>query len=93
MVLLEAQACGVPIVAFNCETGPAEIIRDGESGYLVPTFDTNYMADRILELIDHPEKRQEFSRQARINSNNFSPEIINHRWDRLVLSLTKNTSL
>lgn len=87
MVLLEAQACGLPVVAFNCETGPAEIISDGESGYLVPTFDTNQMADRIIELIDHPERRHKFSIQARNNSDRFSPELINMKWDRLVQSL------
>lgn len=34
MVLLEAQAYGLPIISFNCDTGPAEVIKDSENGYL-----------------------------------------------------------
>lgn len=41
MVLLEAQSYGLPIVSFDCDTGPAEIITHGNNGYLVECFDTN----------------------------------------------------
>ena len=51
-MLLEAQAAGLPIVSFDCPTGPAEIVTDGVNGYLIPTYDTDAMARRVNEIIE-----------------------------------------
>jgi len=53
-VLIEALACGCPVVSTDCPSGPAEILQDGEYGRLVPTGDPEALADGIVETIDDP---------------------------------------
>lgn len=52
MVLLEAQSYGLPIVSFDCNTGPAEIINDGFNGFLVKNDEILDLADNILKIIN-----------------------------------------
>ena len=52
MVLLEAKSNGLPLVSFDIETGPSEIIRDGENGFLVPPYDIECMEEKICRLIE-----------------------------------------
>ena len=53
-VYLEALASGVPVVGTRVD-GAAEVIRDGVNGYLVAPGDVRGMADRVLELLAHPD--------------------------------------
>lgn len=87
MVLLEAQACGLPIVAFDCETGPAEIVHHGLDGFLVKPNDFDEMSDRLLELATDPDKRKAFGASARENIKRFLPEEIFKQWDEVFRNL------
>lgn len=90
MVLLEAEAFGVPIVAFACKCGPRDIITDGRDGFLVPEGDINILADRILQLMEDENLRQRMGRAAKQNSQRFlEPDIMN-RWIALFYSLEGN---
>lgn len=53
-VLVEAMMCGCTPVATNCPTGPREVLRDGEFGYLVPVRDPTALAAGILQALDRP---------------------------------------
>lgn len=80
MVLLEAQAHGLPIISFDCETGPSEIISDQEDGFLIPTFDVNEFADKLILLANDEDLRLRMSQQALINRRKFSKEAIVQQW-------------
>ena len=88
MVLLEAQACGLPAIAFNCETGPSDIINNGKDGYLIQDFDIKLMSEKLLELCGDFNKRDQFGKNARENIKKFMPDRIFDKWDKLFSELT-----
>jgi glycosyltransferase involved in cell wall biosynthesis len=53
-VLVEAMACGTPVVSTDCPHGPREILEDGRLGPLVPPENPDAMADAISRTLDHP---------------------------------------
>lgn len=52
--LVEAMACGTPVVATDCRSGPAEILAGGQYGHLVPVADANALAKAIIETLENP---------------------------------------
>ncbi|MBM3267050.1 MAG: glycosyltransferase [Candidatus Sericytochromatia bacterium] len=60
----EAAACGLPIVATRVGGNP-EIVRDGETGTLVPPRDPQALSRALEDLLGHPERRSEYGRRAR----------------------------
>ena len=84
MVLLEAKAHCLPIVSFDCETGPAEIITDGSDGYLIPCFDMNMMAFRINALIQDVEKRISMASHTLENIEKYQVDEITFQWKSLL---------
>lgn len=64
--LMEAMALGLPVVATDCPCGgPAELIRDGENGKLVPVKDVEAMAETMLFMLQHKEEAEAMGREAR----------------------------
>lgn len=81
MVLLEAQAFGLPIVAFDCDTGPAEVVEHRTTGLLVKAGDTNQLADSLLMMINITNSEYEMMSANTIeNSQNFSIQSIIKTW-------------
>ena len=64
MVFLEAQSCGVPVVAFN-NGGIPEVVKDGETGYLVPLGDYDRFLRAIKKLLAEEKIRTQMSSSAR----------------------------
>jgi glycosyltransferase involved in cell wall biosynthesis len=58
-VLIEALACGCPVVSTDCPSGPHEILEGGRYGSLVPVGDERAMANAIAQILDHPPDRNE----------------------------------
>ena len=83
MVLLEAMACGIPCVSFDCPYGPSDIIHDGEDGFLVKHLDTTALAERICYLIENPEIRKEMGEKAKRNIKRYSRENVMAQWTEL----------
>ena len=84
MVMLEAAAAGIPIVAFDCETGPAEIIVSGQTGFLVTQDDTTDFARAVLELMGDRSMRVRFSGAAKARAGLFSSCQIIEKWRHLL---------
>lgn len=63
MVMAQAMACACPVIASN-HTGAADLYDDGEEGYIVPTRDSQALAKKLQDLIDHPDWRQAMSVRA-----------------------------
>jgi len=53
-VVLEANACGTPVVAFSCPGGTAEIIEEGTNGFLAACEDTRALAEMLQKASSHP---------------------------------------
>lgn len=53
-VLVEAMACGTPVVSTDCPSGPAEILEGGKWGHLVPVGDEKALAEAVLETLNDP---------------------------------------
>lgn len=84
VVLLEAKISGLPVVSFDCNAGPNEIINDGVDGYLIPCYNTKAMAEKICDLIEGYELRKSFSVHSCDNIYKFSQEAALNKWFKLI---------
>ena len=80
MVLLEASACGLPLVAFDVPVGPKALIKEGYNGYLIKDRDIDKMADRIINLFENQEKMKELGKNAKENVNQYLPDNVMKKW-------------
>ncbi|MEO0603229.1 MAG: N-acetyl-alpha-D-glucosaminyl L-malate synthase BshA [Myxococcota bacterium] len=64
LAALEAQACGVPVVAYDVG-GLPEVVIDGETGFLVPLDDVDAMADRVVTVLSDPDRQKRLGAAAR----------------------------
>lgn len=80
MVLLEAQSYGLPIVAFDCDTGPAEVIENSHNGYLVKLGDILDLSRAIVEEIESVSYEQQINISKSLNSR-FEIEHILNKWN------------
>jgi glycosyltransferase involved in cell wall biosynthesis len=88
-VLPQAGAVGKPVVAFDLDGAP-EVIKEGVSGYLVPALDTNHVADRVVELLRDPGRRQAFGEAGRsFAAEHFSVEGMVERINELYFDLVQ----
>lgn len=86
-VLLEAKEYCLPIVAFDILTGPREIVQDGVDGFLVEDGNIEEMAQRIIQLIEDPKLREEFSKNSTKILELYSKDRILKQWYKLFQSL------
>ncbi|MGX6601614.1 Stealth CR1 domain-containing protein [Micromonosporaceae bacterium Da 78-11] len=87
LVALEAMAAAVPVVAYDCPNGPRELIRDGETGFLVPPDDNEELAAALGKILGDADLRHRMGDAALEFSARFEIDPIMERWDRLYLDL------
>lgn len=87
MVIVEAMACGLAVVSFDCPWGPSSIIADGEDGVLVENGRVDLLAEAISSLIDNPDKRNSLAKNAIQNVQRFRMDQIAERWKKLFENL------
>lgn len=84
-VLVEAEACGLPIVSFDCPYGPREIVNDKVNGYLVHPDDVKELAYYINLLISNEKLRKEMGRKSIKESKRFSLHAIKEQWNKIII--------
>lgn len=84
MVLLEAKSWGLPLVSFDIETGPRDIISDGVNGCLVRPNDLEEMAEKLAALMDSEPLRRQYSAQSQVGMEAFAWEQILKAWQALL---------
>ena len=83
LVIPEAMSCGLPVVAYDCPYGPADIITDGMDGFLVKNHDVDSFADRICFLIESQELRLKVGKSAIRTSYRYEWNKIIPHWIKL----------
>ena len=86
LVIPEAMSCGLPVVAFDCPYGPAELITDGFDGYLIKNSNIEVFAERICQLIESEPLRQKMGKRAVESSQCYQRNEIMQKWMNLFSS-------
>ena len=74
-VLLESLAFGTPVVAYDCPTGPKDILgKNSKYGALIPLNDKDTFVEKVYELMNNNEKYENYKNQSLIRANDFSME-------------------
>jgi glycosyltransferase involved in cell wall biosynthesis len=87
LVLLEAMGKGMAVVAFDCPTGPRDIIEDGVNGALVPPKDVDAFAARLRAMIEDEELRRRCGPAAAETAKQYTIDVIGPRWEALFRDL------
>ena len=87
LVLIEAQAVGLPCISFNCKDGPSEIIKDNVNGFLVEPENITMFVNKLELLMSNKELRNEFSLKSDIHLENYNIDRIVEKWISLIKEL------
>jgi glycosyltransferase involved in cell wall biosynthesis len=87
MVLLEAQAARLPIVSFDCPTGPRNIVIDQVNGFLVPANDDIFV-EKLTQLMDDAMLRERMGAMGGQNLARFSRDYVMRQWNELLKHVT-----
>jgi glycosyltransferase involved in cell wall biosynthesis len=87
LVLIEAMECGLPVISFDCKSGPREIITDGRDGFLIKDSDIYAFAMAMTKLINDENLRVEMGRNAMHKANKYAITNVMEKWKILYQTL------
>jgi GalNAc-alpha-(1->4)-GalNAc-alpha-(1->3)-diNAcBac-PP-undecaprenol alpha-1,4-N-acetyl-D-galactosaminyltransferase len=90
MALVEAMACGLPVIAFDDLSGPSEIVSPGEDGVLVRPAQVGPLAEAMADLIQDPEKRRSLAERAVMTAKTLDIDHIVDAWEQLFVTLPRS---
>ncbi|WP_407454501.1 glycosyltransferase [Methanobrevibacter sp.] len=86
MAILESMANSTPVITYDTNYGPRDMISNGVDGIVVDFGDYEAMADHILDFIDNPQKAVDMGLKAKQNiKDNYSSEIVCNKWEDLFI--------
>ena len=83
MVIAEAMACGLPVVAYACPCGPKDLIREGVNGLLVESGNINELSQKIIYMIKHEEERKQMGKNAVKSIERLQIDVVALQWKKL----------
>ncbi len=83
-VLVEAMACGLPVISTDCPFGPAEILENGKYGILVPNGDMEAMSKAMRKIATEAILRKNLAKNATIRAKDFARQKILNRWIKVI---------
>ena len=83
-VLLEAESCALPIIAFDVRVGPGFVVQDGVNGFLAPDLDYESFCEKLASLMKDGAKRLEMAEAAKAHAAQFSRERVGEIWYSLI---------
>ena len=89
LVLLEAMGKGMAVVAFDCPTGPRDVVHDHENGILVPPRDVPGLAAGLLEMVEDRELRRRCGAAATETARDYTIDAVGRRWEALFEDLAR----
>ena len=90
-VLLESLTFGVPVVAYDCPTGPKDILgKNSEYGELIPLNDKDTFVKKVYELMNNNTKYENYKRLSLVRANDFSMESNKLKLRELIKSINEN---
>lgn len=93
LVLVEAANAGLPLVSYDCECGPSEIVHDGQNGFLVsPVGNVDGLASALSRLMDSESLRRTMGQAARQSLTPFSHERVMAHWDAFLQEMARSAS-
>ena len=84
VALIEAMACGVPVVSTDCPSGPAEIVTHERDGLLVPVRNPAALAGALKRLLDDPGLRERLGRAGQQRAAHFTVENLLPEYEELI---------
>lgn len=88
-VILEAQSCGCPVIAFDCDYGPSYLIQNGKTGLVIQDGNETAMAEAIINYLKHPKMKDHFRKNMPEHLKQFAPEKIYPQWINLIHEVTE----
>lgn len=79
-VLLEAQSCALPILAYDVRVGPGFVVHNGEDGFLVPEGEDGLYRQRMLKMMKEPELLRQMGLSALSRSKEYTRERVAEKW-------------
>lgn len=79
-VFIESMACGTPVIAYNCPTGPKDILENGKYGILIPMGDQDLFVEKAHELLTDESKLNHYKRLLPESVQRFSFDVIGQQF-------------
>lgn len=85
LVLIEAKAFGLPIISYDCDTGPRDIVNHKQDGVLVPLMDSYKFEEELIDLMGSSQTRFEYGNSGLLDIVRFDLPPVIHEWQKILV--------